>query len=273
MLTSRKTRKKRKSGLAAENLRIATRSIFWERSTLISYRQNAPLHIARTPKRVKNEQRLNEADLRTDLGRLSDLLPYHFPFACLVLFDRRQKGRALCSRISKRHRICGTLLGKPHPLQSRHNAYPMLVISLCALFFIQGRSHLVPMLFHTSFGSIWKSLLIHVRLVTVHFAVCSNSSTFAISPQLLCESLIVFSRCSSAGVHGVFVLLFFGALSDDIGSPMASMWSIWSPKPPGSPIPVEGRDSPPIDCMLGALRFREVGEMGSGWGASNISSG
>lgn len=119
------------------------------------------------------------------------------------------------------------------------------------------------MLFHTSFGSIRKSLVIHVQLVTIHFAVCRASSTFAISPQLLCASLIVFSRCSSAGVHGVFVLLFFGAAIDDIGSPMGSMGSMGSPNPPGSPIPVEGRDSP-IDCMPGALRFREVGEVGSG---------
>ena len=40
------------------------------------------------------------------------------------------------------------------------------------------------------------------------------SSTFAISPQLLPASLITFSRCSSWGVHGVFVLpglVFLGA--------------------------------------------------------------
>jgi hypothetical protein len=33
--------------------------------------------------------------------------------------------------------------------------------------------------------------------------------TFAISAQLLPASLIVFNLCSSAGVHGVFVRLFF----------------------------------------------------------------
>lgn len=34
-------------------------------------------------------------------------------------------------------------------------------------------------------------------------------STFAISLQLFPASLIVLSLCSSAGVHGVFVRLFF----------------------------------------------------------------
>ena len=37
--------------------------------------------------------------------------------------------------------------------------------------------------------------------------------TFAISLQLLTESLIAFSLCSSPGVQGVFVLPFFFALS------------------------------------------------------------
>jgi len=42
-----------------------------------------------------------------------------------------------------------------------------------------------------------------------------GKSTFAISVQVLPPSRIVFSLCSSLGVHGVFVRDFFG---DDLES-------------------------------------------------------
>lgn len=125
------------------------------------------------------------------------------------------------------------------------------------------------MLFHTPFGSIGKCLWVPCQINDNSFRCSWHFCTFAISPQLLCASLIVFSRCSSAGVQGVFVLLFLGAVIGDMVSPMGS---IGSTKPPGSPIPVEGSDSPAIDCMIGALRFR-VGDVVPDWGASNNSSG
>jgi hypothetical protein len=47
-------------------------------------------------------------------------------------------------------------------------------------------------------------------------------STFAISLQLFPSSLIFLSLCSSAGVHGVFVRLFFGLGSDAGASVLAA---------------------------------------------------
>jgi len=71
------------------------------------------------------------------------------------------------------------------------------------------------MLFHTSFGSARERLRTNLQ-----FVVCTLSCTclsmytwmchtFAISAQLLPASLIFFSLCSSAAVHGVLVRLFF----------------------------------------------------------------
>lgn len=110
--------------------------------------------------------------------------------------------------------------------------------------------------------------------------------TFAISPQLFCASLIILRRCSSAGVHGVFVLLFFGTFTGGIVSPNGSMGS---PRPPGSPIPdapipdgpnpdgpnPDGGidDSPDILDMTGCLRFLVGGDVGGGCGASKRWSG
>jgi hypothetical protein len=50
-------------------------------------------------------------------------------------------------------------------------------------------------------------------------------NVLAISAQLLPASRICFRRCSSAGVHGVFVRPFFagGAAGDDIGSAVAGV--------------------------------------------------
>ena len=95
--------------------------------------------------------------------------------------------------------------------------------------------------------------------------------TLAISPQLFCASLIVLRRCSSAGVHGVLVLLFLGA---GIGEAVSGRGSIDSPKPDGSPSPVECICCiPAMVDMPGALRFRDGGEVISGWGGNKSSSG
>lgn len=94
--------------------------------------------------------------------------------------------------------------------------------------------------------------------------------TFAISPQLLPASRIVLRRCSSPGVQGVLVLLFFGAV---VGEIVSTKGSCNSPKPPGSPSPGGIDDKPPILDMPGAFLFLDAGEVASSCGASNSSSG
>lgn len=74
---------------------------------------------------------------------------------------------------------------------------------------------------------------------------------------------MTFSRCSSAGVQGVFVRLFFGGGIDEDAS-LAS--SPCCPPSLGSPRLVEGIDDgiggiAAIGADPGALRFREGGEL------------
>lgn len=115
------------------------------------------------------------------------------------------------------------------------------------------------MLFHTSFGPVREGLPAIRNDLPIH----TFFLTFAISPQLFCASLIVLRRCSSAGVHGVFVRLFLGAFEGGIDSPRGSMES---PRPPGSPNPVGGiDDNPGIPVMPGCLRFLDDGgDVGGG---------
>ena len=110
------------------------------------------------------------------------------------------------------------------------------------------------MLFNASFSPIGERLR---NASTTHSGGTKlPSPTLAISPQLFPASLIIFSRCSSDGVHGVFVLLFFGACSwGDISA--ASSPSC--PVAPGSPSAVEDiPDIPETGAVPGALRFLEV---------------
>ena len=72
---------------------------------------------------------------------------------------------------------------------------------------------------------------------------------------------MVFRRCSSAGVHGVFVRLFFGATGNDISSVAVT----------SSPISlVDIAD--PVDksiavADMGAFRFLDMGGLLGGCGA------
>jgi hypothetical protein len=73
-------------------------------------------------------------------------------------------------------------------------------------------TYLIPVLLDTSFCPAGKCLLNKFQSMTFTFPCsCSHTWTFhtlAISAQLLPASLIVFSLCSSAAVHGVLVRLF-----------------------------------------------------------------
>ena len=99
----------------------------------------------------------------------------------------------------------------PHPRRSRHSACP---IQNLVEEHYESRlrmnpllTHFIPVLLYTALCAI-RECLIHDFS---HFHVQDdNPRTFAISLQLLPASRIVFNLCSSAGVHGVFVLLFFG---------------------------------------------------------------
>ena len=119
---------------------------------------------------------------------------------------------------------------------------------------------LVPVLFYTSLGSVGKSLRVSNNIDQRHPVESVPAFfTFAISPQLLPASLMVFSRCSSAGLHGVLVLLFFGA---DTGVPVLANVSLCSPTLPSSTIGFD--NDPAIAVVPGAFRFRDGGELACG---------
>ena len=91
-----------------------------------------------------------------------------------------------------------------------------------------------------------------------------QSRTFAISPQVFPASLITFSLCSSAGLHGVFVLLFFCTGTGAISSPPSSVCSSrfpGSPSPGGIPEPVGYPDADNVPDTFG---FLEGGELTAG---------
>ena len=81
---------------------------------------------------------------------------------------------------------------------------------------------------------------------------------------------MVLSRCSSAGLHGVFVLLFLGA---GAGALVPMKVSPCSPTPAGPPRLAIGDDNDPVIVAApGAFRFREGWELACGCGASMKSS-
>lgn len=129
-------------------------------------------------------------------------------------------------------------------------------------------THFIPMFLDTALCAI-RECLIHDFS---HFHIQgSNPPTFAISLQLLPASRIVFSLCSSAGVHGVFVLLFFGGGADNDDSAKVGDGS---PRPPVSPKAEEvmGGDPAVIEDP-GALRFLEDGGLVGGGSAGRMSCG
>ncbi len=89
----------------------------------------------------------------------------------------------------------------------------------------------------------------------------------AISPQVFPASLMIFSLCSSAGLQGVFVLLFFGAGAGTDSSPVSSVCSSRLPGSPRPPVKDDIVDMPVGGPVPGALRFLEGGELTEGCGA------
>ena len=143
--------------------------------------------------------------LTANLGRLSDFGADDFPFACFVLFDRGQQSCALSS---------GSAWMRPPASFSE----PYLVFCEVGIMHVliqfefewctwTPTAYLVPVFFHAPFCSVGECLASSVQQDTRPNQIL----TFAISLQLLPASRIVFSRCSSAGVQGVLVLLFLGA--------------------------------------------------------------
>lgn len=90
--------------------------------------------------------------------------------------------------------------------------------------------------------------------------------TLAISLQLLPASLIIFNLLSSAGVHGVFVLLFLAAvgLGSEGTSPVSAL-------PSGPPYAADDKPSRSA-FMMGstALRLRDAGGALEGCGAATM---
>lgn len=122
------------------------------------------------------------------------------------------------------------------------------------------------MLFDATFSPCWEGL--EGRRVSEAITSDKEVRTLAISPQLLPASRIVFSLCSSAGLHGVFVLLFFGAgatMGDSLGWPGSS-------RSAGSPDPgADMKEVPAVTEDPGALRFRDAGGFAGSCGARNAS--
>jgi hypothetical protein len=100
--------------------------------------------------------------------------------------------------------------------------------------------YLVPVLLDAAFGSAWKCLSRQSQSRPDADAASDvGSLTFAISAQLFPASLMFFNLCSSAGVHGVFVRLFFG------GGSMGADAKL------GSPMPAEDEAAPGADMTRG----------------------
>lgn len=82
------------------------------------------------------------------------------------------------------------------------------------------------------------------RILSAFIAAELDLRTFAISLQLFPASLIVFNRCSSAGVHGVFVLLFFATGGDvavsDSSEPVNVVSILGSPDDDGAEVGIVG---------------------------------
>ena len=93
--------------------------------------------------------------------------------------------------------------------------------------------------------------------------------TFAISLQLFPASLMDFNLCSSAGLQGVFVLLFLtvvGELDSATISPSCAV-------PPGSPYPDEDVVAVcTVGIVPGAFRFLDAGVLLTGGGTVNDAS-
>jgi hypothetical protein len=115
-------------------------------------------------------------------------------------------------------------------------------------------SYVYPSLFASRIESFSGTFVWHVSNGLVGLCL----STFAISLQLFPASLIVLSRCSSAGVHGVLVLLFFTLGSCGGASVLAAAGAAGALD---AAAPAEGV-VPDISCAID-LRFLELpGEVG-----------
>ena len=113
------------------------------------------------------------------------------PFVGFVVFDRAQKSSAL---VLCKIRIMHVLALVSNPQKIFGEASRI--------------KYLIPMLLHAPLCSVRKGLI--CSFSTSRSLIYYAFGTFAISPQVLPASRMVFNRCSSAGVHGVFVLALFG---------------------------------------------------------------
>jgi hypothetical protein len=128
--------------------------------------------------------------LLASLRWLAHLLPDRLPLVVLVLFNGREQGCFLR----------GESASTGYTTRGQAGAY--LILSKLGIMHV-----LVPVLLHTALCPRRERLC----LVSAEPAIVPTprAHTFAISAQLLPASRICFSRSSSAGVHGVFVRLFF----------------------------------------------------------------
>lgn len=113
-------------------------------------------------------------------------------------------------------------------------------------------------------------------------ASLNSKRTFAISLQLFPSSLINFSLCSSAGVHGVFVRPFLGGgpgspcsagLVEDDGSVMAAFVSLRNVEGPGAGAMAGGPGGGPVESRCLFRGFAVCGRGGEACGGGTLLTG
>jgi hypothetical protein len=145
----------------------------------------------------------------SDLGWLANFQADSLPLIRIVLFDRIKESLTLSE-----HQKLGILCSRQTHLVFRKLCivHVLGLISYCQYICQNKTSYLIPVLLDTTLCSLGERLPLHS---VSHSCATPTSNitrvylTFAISAQLFPASRIVLSLCSSAGVQGVFVRLFF----------------------------------------------------------------
>ena len=139
-----------------------------------------------------------------DLCRLAHLLADHFPLTSLILLDSVQQGLTLTHDLAA--------------FAKRHHAYYLVFCEFGIMHILHAvsprlpayRAHCTP--YTNASSHFLQSGLEKTALRQRNHSdeTSRDCHALAISPQLLPASLITRSRCSSAGLQGVFVRFLLG---------------------------------------------------------------
>ena len=168
------------------------------------------------------------------LGWLANLLTNRLPLVVLVLLDGIQQCLALwtdsgsASWISTVSKLevpgYGIWCTVPHLQQTQHNACPGGVLAWSRYVKLEPSLLTLYQCFFTLPSVRVGNVYLYVSFLC-HQWPTGYSPTLAISAQLFPASRIAFSRCSSAGVHGVLVRLFLagGGTGAEFASSVAAV--------------------------------------------------